>query len=71
MSRSSRHWISALVGGPVVAVLVLFIGCSQPWQFLGVMCGHNASGSLVVLTLSIWLAIAVVAGLVQLRRLLS
>lgn len=57
-----------LAAGPAFAYLVVAMGCAQPVQLLGVMCGHNAVLSLVAFSLLGWLFALVGAAIVNLRR---
>jgi hypothetical protein len=60
-SKISERWLFLLVllGGPVLAFIVLFLGCFDPMQLLGVACGHNFPLSLVLFTIGSWLLLAV------------
>jgi hypothetical protein len=46
---------------PVLSVLVLAAGCAQPWQLLGVMCGHNAPLSLMLFSVVGWVVLGLAA----------
>jgi hypothetical protein len=58
----------AAVAGPLLAFLVLFIGCGGSSPGLGTMCGHNTPVSLVALTLLAWLLLAVAATVIRMAR---
>jgi hypothetical protein len=60
MARRSLYFLAALASGPLVALLVLAIGCAPGWPVLGVMCGHNAYTSLALLSLVAWGILVVV-----------
>jgi len=57
--------------GPALALLLLAIGCAQPWQFFGTMCGHNSYMSLAMFTCLIWLAFALSWVCIDLKRKLN
>ena len=57
-----------ILAGPAAAVAVLFIGCEGPNASLGVMCGHNAPMSLLVLTLAAWFLLGTALAVVQMLR---
>ena len=54
-----------LVAGPLIALYLLFFGCSGVSPALGIMCGHNSLVSLVVFTLGAWLVLGTVAVLLR------
>jgi hypothetical protein len=58
--RAAAKLLLLLFSGPVVALVVLEFGCMQPWQLLGVSCGHNAPISLVLFSVAVWVAIGAV-----------
>ena len=70
MSRRSKFIIWRLCG-PGFAFLALSLGCAEPWQLMGVMCGHNAWLSLVALSLLGWVAYMVAMLVLQARRQLQ
>lgn len=57
--------------GPSLALLLLAIGCAQPWQIFGIMCGHNSYISLATLTCLVWLAFALGWVCIDLKRNLN
>lgn len=46
---------------PFLSVLALAAGCAQPWQLLGVMCGHNAPLSLILFSVVGWIVLGLAA----------
>ena len=60
--------IAILASGPAFAYLALSLGCAQPLQLFGVMCGHNAILSLIALSLLGWLLALVAVAVINLRR---
>jgi hypothetical protein len=46
-----RLFLLVFFGGPLLALIVLFLGCIDPLQLLGVACGHNLPLSLVLFSL--------------------
>jgi hypothetical protein len=67
MSRSVVYFFLALLGGPIVALLVLSIVCNLPWD-IG-MCGHNAYVGLGFLVPAVWVFFLCVYGFIQVLRM--
>lgn len=58
-----RLFLLVFFGGPLLALIVLFLGCIDTLQLLGVACGHNRPLSLVLFSLCGWLLLAIGAGI--------
>ena len=56
--------LAVLLGSPALSFLVLLFGCFDPWQLLGVMCGHNFPLSLLIFSVIGWFVLGVGAVLV-------
>jgi hypothetical protein len=49
------------VASPILSVILLAAGCAQPWQILGVMCGHNSPLSLMLFSVIGWFVLGCIA----------
>ena len=54
-----------LVGGAVIAIGVMSLGCEGPRPALGTMCGHNFVPSLVAVAFAGWIVLGVVVALIN------
>jgi hypothetical protein len=48
-----------LLGGPIIAYLILMGGCASPWYIFGLWCGHNAPITLAIISIVVWILIGV------------
>jgi hypothetical protein len=60
-----RQALLVFLGGIVMALGIVGIGCDGPNAPLGTMCGHNFGPSLIVVALGSWFVLAVVIVLIN------
>jgi hypothetical protein len=49
-----------LVSGPIIAYLVMAVGCVIPWHFLDAWCDDDAPFTFVIISLIVWLGFGVI-----------
>jgi hypothetical protein len=59
----------SLVSGPIIAYLVMAVGCAIPWHFSDVWCGQDAPITFVIISLIVWLGFGVIWAIDLFRNL--
>ena len=65
MLRRIAQTLLVLLGGPLVAFGVLFVGCEGSEPVFGVACGHNILPSLVLGTIGAWFVLGTLVALLN------
>jgi hypothetical protein len=63
MYKRIFQFLIVLLGGPAMALGVIYIACRNAASSVNSMCGHNLVGGMFVLTLASWFVLAVAVSL--------
>ncbi|MGQ0802121.1 MAG: hypothetical protein ACT4NL_18650 [Pseudomarimonas sp.] len=60
MRKPYVQFLLVTLAGVVAAVFSVMLGCTSPWQWFGVMCGHNFPFSVALIAGFFWFAFALI-----------